>query len=758
MAGSREAYERAMRAAMEHSRKRNWQAAYDAYRQAVIEFPQDVAAVLGLGNALREAGQLQRALKAFEQAAQIAPREVRVLSSLADIQERSGMLDAAGATYTRMADAYVKQDKLQQAAESWTRACRLAPDQVEAYRQLAVALERLGRPVQAASEYATLAAVYERRGDKALARETYREALRLDSQNTHFQARLAALEGSPAPEPPATAPQSAEPARAGIEEEAFPFATEAEETAADDSPFETTRRRALQELADTLFAVGSEDGPKPAVAAVIGQAIDQQTRGLADEAIVSLRKALDGGFNRTALFYNLGVLYLERRDYEKAIETFRHSMRDRDFRLGSHYALGLTYQAAGMLDRALEHLLEVVKTVDLQTVSAKQIGKLALAYQKLADGYIAKSDTHKADVFTRTLVSFFSRPRWEQRARQARHDMDQLSSDNGSPMTLAEYLETPETETVVTSLNRIAEYMRRKMLATAIEECLHAIERVPYHLPLYVRLAEIMTAQECHTEAAATSMTVADAYWVRGQIQEAVEICRAVLQQMPMDVRAREKLVALLLDQDEIDQALEQGLALADTYYQLAEVDRALETCDAALRLASKSPSRSRWEISIFRRIGDISIQRVDWVRATWAYESIAAHTPEDDNAQLTLIDLYYKQRQRDKALRSFDRLLAISQKMGKVQRLPEVFRDLVQAHPDELVLRARVAAGYAALGMTGQAVEEYMALSKLQLQAGLQGEASRTFQTLIGLCPERAGDYRRLLAQLQGGSASPAS
>jgi len=44
MAGSRDIYEQAMRTAFDHSWSQNWKAAIEAYKRALMEFPQDLAA------------------------------------------------------------------------------------------------------------------------------------------------------------------------------------------------------------------------------------------------------------------------------------------------------------------------------------------------------------------------------------------------------------------------------------------------------------------------------------------------------------------------------------------------------------------------------------------------------------------------------------------------------------------------------------------------------------------------------------------
>jgi tetratricopeptide (TPR) repeat protein len=757
MAGNRDLYEQAMRSAFDHSWNQNWKAAIEAYKHALTEFPADLPATLGIGGAFLEQGQVQVALKVFERAVQLAPpNDPSALVKLADAQERVGQLEEAAATHAKTGHMLAQQGKLEEAAETWIRASRLVSGQLDIHVQLARILERLGREEQAAAEYVTLAAMAQQQDDLEAALEYCEEALRLDPGNKEAQSMLRSL---PGPGGLAAAglgfweePQAEQAVSESMEEDIFSFESlEEEEATADQSPMERTQRRALQELADMLFDTGSEDGPDLATVGIISQAIDMQTRGMLDDAIENYRKALSSGLTRTAVFFNLGALYHERMRYDEAVEAFRRSMRDESYTFGSHYALGLTYYSWGRIDRSLEHFIEVVKTVDLKTIRSDQAKALTDTYQQLSDSYIAKGDTEKAETFIQTLLAFFSKPRWEQKALEARRCMNSISED-GNLMTLAEYLESPETEVVVGAMALTAEYIRRNMLITAAEECFRAIQKAPGYLPLHIRLADVFLIQERTAEAIAKYLVVADVSRIRGDVQQAIRIYHKVLRIAPMDVKVRGKLIDLLVARGEPDQALEQYLALADVYYQLAQVERALEKYNEAIRLAPSSANATSWKINIFHRMGDISNQRVDWAQAVKAYESIVALSPNDERAQVALVDLYYKQGQNSKALKSLDTLLGIYQNAGETHKVLDVLREAVQTRPEEMGLRARLATVYARQRMVKQAIAEYDALGEMQLEAGLREEAARTIQTIISLGPDDVEGYRRLYSQIKGG------
>ncbi|MCS7260279.1 MAG: tetratricopeptide repeat protein [Anaerolineae bacterium] len=757
MAGNREAYAYWMRQAIAHSQRADWAAAAEAYRRALTEFPTNLAATIGLGKAWMELGQLQFALKACERAVQLAPRDHLALASLADVQERLGLLSEAAATYGILAKIATQEGNLQAAADAWMRASRLAPERTEAYRQLAYTLERLGRLRQAAAEYVSLGAIYERRREWDAARTCYQEALRLDSENNTARARLQALQ--PAVQISGK-PLSSAAADRAIRDTAELLALDLNEdrdTAKRDDPFERARRMALQQLADSVFVTEGKSTSDWDLLQLITRGIERQMRGQLHEAVEIFHKILETGYSHPALSFNLGVLYYEQHQYQSAVEPFRRSMRDQVFTLGAHYALGLTYWAAGVTDQALEHFLEVARMVDLTTVTPDRIERVNQAYQQLRDRYLAHLDGRDAEVFVKTFTRFFSQPGWEPLAQQARRNMDRLTNEE-APKTLAEYLRSPETGVIVDTLALVDELEEHRMLATAAEQCLYAISRAPDYLPLYLRLAELQAAQGYHEHASALYMNVVETLRVRGELQRALQICRDVLAQWPMDVRIRAQLIRLLLEQGAIEEALEQYLILADSYYQLAEVDRALEQYEAALRIVTRSPEQTKWEVQILRRMGDIFVQRMEWERATWAYESILTLLPSDEAAQLRLVDLHFKQRRSSTALQVLDRLCQLYYRQGKVEAIYTVLRDLVHTYPDEIGLRARAAEIYAAQGLTQQAIAEYTVLSRLQLQAGLRDSARQTLETILKLGPEQPETYRRLLARLHNERGTTAS
>jgi tetratricopeptide (TPR) repeat protein len=294
------------------------------------------------------------------------------------------------------------------------------------------------------------------------------------------------------------------------------------------------------------------------------------------------------------------------------------------------------------------------------------------------------------------------------------------------------------------------EYIKRNMLLTAIEEIYRVIEMAPTYLPLHLCLAEVFVRQERLEEAIAKYMAVAEVYHMRGDDRQAIGVYKQVLKMAPMDVNVRAMMIDLLVNRGEIDQALEQYMSLADDHYQLAQIDKALEKYNEALHLASRASNERTWKVQILHKIGDINMQRVDWRRATAAYEEIKVLSPDDEQVWTYLFDLYQKQGQIHKALAELRELVRYYEAKGQPQKALGILKDAVQLRPQEMSLRALLARVYIQQGMKREAIAELDALGEMQLEAGLREEAVQTIKQIIALEPANIEAYRQLLDHIR--------
>lgn len=759
MAGDQNKFQVAMTHAERFSQEGKWADALKAYRFALAEFPNNLAAIMGFGAAAMNIGQMEAAQRAFQQALKVNPTSLEALSRMGDVQERLGQLDSAAETYLRMGNVYASQSDLDSAIDSWTRATRLASGHVDAQRKLADALAQQGKIRPAAREYLTLAALYQRRKDLERAVEQIEQAQELLNDDPGVIAAFEAIQSGSPIQPNKISDTPPQEEIADFDDE---FAAEEDPFDLDDlfsadqrldtrgikrgGLLELARQTAMEELANLIF----EDSDNPGVMLIM-QALDQQSNNKIADAIKQFQQAVHAGAAQPALYFNLGLLYREQGQLGEATEILQVATRDQKYGVSANFALGETYYAATNYNLAVKHFIEALRLIDMGTVSGARSYQLAQTYENLTGNFLAQADSEKVGRFVLALQGFFSSPDWEQKVVDARHRMNNVAEE-GSIMSLAEFLETPETEVMITTLALTSEYMKANMLMTASEECLRAIQSVPSFLPLHVRLADILLKQDRTDEAIKKYLYISRVYQMRGQPDQAVNIYHTILKLAPMDVTVRSKLIDMYTSQNNLDQALEQYLVLADSYYQLAQVDRAIEKYNEALRLTTDILNGLQYKREALTRMADIYNQRFDWAHATSAYEKLLELVPGDEAVLRKLVDLYYKQNKLSEATSALDTLLSKYQKLEPLKAL-EILKDLSSTYSEDMALRQRLAVAYAQNNMTREAIGEYDTLGEMQMERGLRDQAIQTIQAIINLGPDDVEGYQRLLAQISGGA-----
>jgi tetratricopeptide (TPR) repeat protein len=778
VAGDQAKFDKAMTYAGQLSDAGDWANAGKAFRFALAEFPNNEDAILGFGVATFNAGQPDLALRAFTQALKLNPGNLEALSYVADIQERAGQLDAAAETFLRLGNLLAADNDMESAVDYWERITRLVPNHLDAHQKLAHGMVKIGKTRQAARQFLTIAAVYQRRRNKDMARQQIEEARHLVGTQPGITLALEALDHD-APIHPNELDIAARPAKGSEEENQIPTFSEAfleEDLFDEQDPFtlwdegeparktggliESVRQNAMASLANVIFEdrlpeAAEAGASKDEINMLIMQAIDLQSRGETQTAVENYRRAVEAGMASPALYFNLGMLNKEIGREPEAAAMFTAAAADDRYRVAASFALGQLYFSGGKLEAALRHFIDAVKLVDMETVTAYRAPELAQYYDTLADQFLALNDTGKINQFIQTLDKFFSNPNWEKNVYEARRRMDSVV-ENGNVMSLAEFLETVETETVITALAITSEHMKRNLMTTASEVCLQAIQYVPSSLLLHTRLADILLKQD-HTEAAITKyLAIAKVYLIRNQQDKAINVYKKILRLAPMDVTVRTKLIDLFILTDNIEEALDQYLTLANSYYQLAQIDRALEKYRDALRLAENIPNPVPWKVEILSHIGDIYNQRFDWAKAAEAFEQLHEIDPQNLRTQRQLADLYFKLRKTDRAAQVLDALLEAYQKQGQAAVSLSLLQELSATYPESIPLRKRLAEVYVINGKRDQAIAEYDALGEMQLESGLRREAAETIQTILRLNPDDPEGYRRLLAQIGSEAQAP--
>jgi tetratricopeptide (TPR) repeat protein len=796
MAGKRDVFGQAMTRGHSAAWDQNWDKAIAYYRAALTEFPDDPNALTSLGFALLQSDKLDEALKVYQRAASLSPGDPVAPEKCGEILERLGRLNEAAQVYLVVAEIHLQRRDVHKATDNWSRVVRITPDNLNAHSRLALAYEHGGKTRQAVLEYLEVARIFQRANDTHKALQAANRALQLEPQSQAVREALDKLRQGvalPVPDRPrgtgalrlpgmtgmlAAEPEAASAHRPGstailrAAEDSFFAADEAAASPAQKraSPLGAAQEVALAHLAELLFeedadtskTAGSvsaitrgasflKGGGKPNRAQAVmflGQAINCQSSSDSEAALENYQNALEAGLDHPLVGFMLGALHLELDRPEAAIEHLRPAISREDVGLGAAFGLGEAYRRVGKTNEALISLLEALKQLDLRLVAPQKQDALVEAYESLADSLLRASEQDIAKLVP-SLLQFLSGDGWEERAQKARQNLDS-AADDGKVTPLADLLTTPGSDRVLESLRRIEAYMRRELWATAMEEAYHALQFSPTYLPVHIRMAEILLAENKPEAANAKYSAVAESYRMRGEHGRAARIMQEVLRLSPLDVNVRTQLIGLLAEQGKIEDALQQYLDLADTYYQLADLETARDTYADALQLAQRSKVNRSWQVRILHQIGDIDLQRLALREALRLYEQIRSLAPEDEKARTALIELYFRLGNTKSAIAELDAYLKQLLAARKVDTATILLEELVNSYPDDMALLARLGRLYQDQGRKADAIAQYDRLGELQLNAGQHPQAAETIRTILALGPEDRAGYEQLLAQIQ--------
>ena len=780
MSGRRDIFDQAMRQGHSAAWDQLWDRALASYGAALQEFPDDPNALTSLGFALLQADRLEEALVHYQRAAALNTGDPVAPEKCGEIFERLGRLTEAAQTYLVVAEIHLTRRDVQKAIDNWGHVVRLTPDNLNAHSRLALACERTGRIPQAVHEYIEVARIFQRAKDTDKSMQAAARALQLDPQSLvarEAQDKLRRGVPLPVPERPPTATGAPKPfaaqdfgAQPAAAEPALTFGA-AEASGQRASPLATAQEAALGRLAGLLFeedtdtsktsgsvgALTKGTGPlrgDPARRAQaimhLGQAINSQSSNDLKDALNHYESAVKSGFDSPIVHFVLGALYLDLNRPADAIKRFKLAASHEDVGLGALFGLGQAHAREGRMREALTHLLEALKRLDQQLVPAAKQDALAEAYEGVAEGLLSASDQEAMNIVG-SLTQFLSGEGWEERVRQARHQLD-ASVDDGQLTPLADLLATPGADRLVESLRRIETCMSRRAWPTAMEEAFLALTHSPTHLPLHIRMAEILTAENRVAAAIAKYSMVAETYRIRGEPIRAARIMQQALRLSPFDVPLRNRLIELLVAQRQTEEALSQFMDLADTYYQLADLESARNTYADALLQAQQPGVNRSWSVRLLHKMGDIDQQRLNWRDAQRVYEQLKALAPDDEGARATLIDLLFQQANARQAVMEVDDYLrqSLTPPGGSAAKAISFLEAVSRSHPEEMALVARLARLYQDTGRRQEAIQQYDRLGEMQIEAGQNAQAVETIRAILALGPAEPDMYQQLLEQLQ--------
>lgn len=752
MASNRARYEEALNNGHSYIWDEKWDEAIKEFQAAAQLAPNEPAPYDGLGTAYSKIDNLEKALENFKLAARYSRGDVIYLRQVADTQERLGLLNDAGKTYMAVGEVELNRRNLNEAMDNWLRAIRLEPNLLKAHQRLASIYERQGVIPSAIREYLAIARILSAQGEQKNALQACQLALRLDPRNRDV---LTAIEKVKAGEAISDAPTSSAKQSDDSVSEVAQQMTKAlqgesgwqKSHAEAASPVQDAQQLAMERLAEDLFMDGNVDAAMLKRTTLVSQALDYQRRNMTNEAISAYEEAIASGVDNVHAHFNLALLYQDKLRFEDAIREFKITASDHEYRLASYFSLGECYRARGRIDKAIEQFINVLKIVDLGTVQHSQADRLIELYENLAESLTAQGERDQATNFANALVDFLSNKGWEDKVKDARARLDTIS--DAGMMTLGDML-TAGSETVLESLYLSQEYTRRAMYDTAIEEAYRAISLSPDYLPAHVQLGDVLGKQGRRDTAARKFITIAETYQARSDMSGAILAYEKAVEFTPLDLAIRGRLIELLKRHGQIDRSLEHYAAMGDAYYQLAQVDKARETYQDALRLAPRGSADKNWQAKFLRLIADIDMQRFDWRRALSAYKELRKLDPDDERTAITLVDLYYKVGQPVNAVTELDSYMKQLVRGGRGAKVVGILEDMVRQRPSDPNLVERLSRLYIQQKRMTEAIEMLDKLGEAQLEANDTEGAVKTIEKIIALNPPNLASYQQLLSQLK--------
>jgi len=769
MAGREDVFQKAMGMGHSAAWDQQWDKAAMDYQNALEEFPNHPRALSSLGLALFELQRYDESLQVFQKAAQAAPNDPVPLEKVGQLSERSGNIQEAIQSFLKAAELYIKSQDADKALANWIRVTQLDSEHVNAHSYLAMVRERLGHAQQAATEYLTVASLLQRSGNAGKAAEMIGRALRLVPNSPEARQAQTLLKGGQLlPKPMQTRGGPGAPRMTQVKQLKSP-------KNADSSldPIAEACKHALTRLAEILFDLSDEAGslqtPKRGVQAIvhgtgesnlqqsdrtkimlhIGQAIDAQTKNQEAQAVEELEKALAAGFMDPALYFDLGFLRSKTERLESAMHHLQIAVKHADYALGAHLLLAQIQRQMGRLPEAVTEYMEALEAGDAMVVPPEQADEIRQLYEPLIEAHAHQIDTVVMEQLCDNIKRLLLRPNWRAELLMAREQLPK-SADGMPPMPVVEILAQAQSSQVIESIGKVRALALAGHLRTAMDEAFEAFKYAPTYLPLHTLIGDLLIQEGRSQEAIAKYTVVAEAYGVRGDATQAVNILRRIVQVAPMDLAVRTRLIDQLAARGMVEEAVGEYIDLGDIYYHLAELDMARKTYTTALRLAQQGGTNRAWSVKLLRRMADIDMQRLDWRQALRIFEQLRTLEPDDVTVHKSLIELYLRLTQFPQATAELDSFLTYLQTAGRRGEAIPFLEELVNENPKQGLLRRVLAEEYRQAERIPEAVAQLVALGDLLLIAGDRDGAIQTIETIIAMNPPNMENFKTLLAKMK--------
>ncbi len=774
MANPEKIYREAMSAGHSAAWDLEWAHAAEYYRKALEAKPQDYQALTSLGLALFELHQFDEALKVYGMAAKVLPDEPVPWEKMAQIYERQGNIRKAVQAALQAADRFMKRGEAKRGVDNYLRVVRLDPDNLVAHTHLALIYDRLKQLDRAVEEYLAAAALLQRQGKVKEATQAVQRAMALVPSDPKVRQAMAALQRGallPKPHRPRGGTNPLRMAKIRQVGSNKDDQTQNQDTTPQVDPIAQARQRALTLLAEALFeeaeaeVSGGRSGnldvlmrgmtnpsarrqQRSRILLLLGQVVDEQTQGNHAQAAEELRRAIDAGLDHAAAYFDMGYLLLETGKPSEALRYLQRAVSHPDFALATHLLAARASRELGKKAEAAQHYLEALRIADMTSVPPEQADILGQLYEPLIAQVANDVDEETLDRIAENVEQLLAQPDWRQRVQAARMQLEQDNHEGILP--LADMLMEAQSGRIVEALSAVHRLLAQGAWGAALEEAQMALAYAPAYLPLHVLMADILAERGMTDVAEEKYLAVARTYLARGNAERAVDLYRKVLEITPTHVEAHARLIEALISQGRLEEAIAHYLEMAESYYQLAELQQAQQVYERALRLARRLPNGRLWQLQILRQMADLAEQQLDWRQAALVYEQIRTLEPQDEQVRAKLIGLQLKLGRVAQAMRELDDYVSYVQREGDITKALALVSELTETYPNVGDLYMRLGQIYTILNHRQEAIKAYDTAGEKFLDAGDTKAAIQAIEAILALEPPEADAYREALAQLR--------
>ena len=764
MSGNVERFEKAINQGHNAAWDQKWDEAARFYREAVEENPDDPKALTSLALALYNTEVYEEALKLYLKVAQLTPNDPIPLEKCAELLEKTGQVKNAIIAYMKCAELYLKNKDVKKSIDLWSRIVMIQPDYLIARSRLALVFERLGRKQEAIREYIAITSLFQKAGEVQKASQAVNRALQIDPGNANLktvQTMVANGQLIPLPNLTRTASTQSSQHQQKIEqdseEDALNPIEEAQKRALSlmagllfeqEETNEPSNRRGMSDIVRGDFGSISGHGEQTKIILHLSQVIELQSQQKERQAMEELERVLGLGFDHPAARFDLGYLQFRTEKYDEALETLEPIGSHADFSFAVKIIQGKIQFHQNQYHQASLDLLAALRLADTQVYSGQHLNELQDAYDPIIEMSSQQQNEEQLMRLCENILQMLDRTDWKQYLSEARK---QLPDQDGTyPTPLAEMITTAGSGEIVGAMTRIQKYMRSENYNAAMEEAFYVLSSAPHYLPLHVTIADLLIKRGQIDAALRKYDTVARSYNVRGDANKSIFLYRKIADLSPMNLDARKHLIALIVRSNQTDAAIDEYLNLAETYYNLADLENVRKTINEALRLAQESSASRDVKFKILSQLVDIEMQSLNLRQAQHLYEQMRSIQPDHQPTRLSIVELFFRLGQPKlarKEISEYVNLLLSRDEKGKAENFLE---KLLEHQPQEPVLLHQYGEYLRRVDRREEAIQKLDDAGEIYLAIGDKISAAEVIRSILAMNPTNAGQYQQLLAQLQ--------